>query len=263
MTEYAKKKFEFQKLDDPWLLFEFKGHSCNARFIDLKDYIFVAGKELNKNIIEPANRIKNLDPSKIERILDRTLVKKNVTKIYEKFSKKRSIIHFSNELKNSIAKKFHSELDNNIERVMNEITLSAVREGLSTLMSKLIKDGDLKDCCSKILKTLEHKLNDEYISPLAFASIVQNALLESLPSIFSPIDAIENHIRSHFFLPEVIKVANLNWTGNMKKFQYLFLEYSFVKNEVVLNTRTGDIDCPFSTSHMEALLAKTRLIFLK
>ncbi|MBA2727874.1 MAG: hypothetical protein H0U49_06865 [Parachlamydiaceae bacterium] len=263
ISVYATRYFKVWNVIDLWVLIESKDHSFNARIYDLKEYLVFGSKTLNKNIIDPAKRIQVLNPVKIKRILDRTLDAKLAEDLYKKLSTKRSIIQFSKSVRASISIDLHSELNTSVENSMNEISLSDVKKRLPALIFKICEFGDYEPYLKNTLKGLEHKLNDEFVLPIELALIIQKSLLLNLSPMFKPVDIIENDIRSFFSLPEVVKVANLNWTGKSKKFKYLFLEYSYVDNGVVLNKRSGDIDQPLFTNFTNSLFKETTLRFSK
>jgi hypothetical protein len=181
---------------------------------------------------------------------------------YQIYKNKRSITKFVSEVEDTILTSGYAEFEKTLENVMNEIPVKDLKNRLPALLFRINEPGDYAIYLNRINEALDQSIYSEFITPLALATIIQKSLLECSPSLHKPLDVLENEIRSFYSLPEVVKVANLNWKKS-NKFKYLFLEYSYVEKCLVLNERNGGVDGGFSTSFTDSLLKETTLRFSK
>lgn len=253
----------FFKNNSSWILMESHKHSYNFCPLLIKKYLQHNGNEkLNININGRAIPIELLTPSKIRIILNKTLPSNEVDDLYGKICKIQSIPELSARLKLEIKPTLHSLLEENIDLTMNEIHLGSVKNNLVKLIIKITKFNDVKHSLKPLLEKI-NKYNDraDFISPCKLANIFFKILIKSSPSRYKSEYEIERNIRSFFSIPDVLKVANLNW--KRENYQYLSIKYDFILKKLIFCKRVGEYDVPLAKSFAEEILNKTMLTYPK
>lgn len=254
---------DFFENKSSWILMQNRTHSFNFCPLLIKKYLAIGGMlKFDKNLFRRAKKIELLTESSVASILLKTLPWDERALIYEKVRHIRSIPEFLEEVKKLIRPELHDIIDVNIDKCLNMIKLKKLGKNLPNLIIKITKSQQIE----KFLNPLNNKIkkytngsDKTQISPINLARIFFKTFIKFNSIKYKSEYDIERKICSFFSIPEVIKIANLNWMEN--DYQYLCIKYDFIQKELIFVHRINNRDIPVGEYFSADILKEISLIY--
>ncbi|HEV8053044.1 MAG TPA: hypothetical protein VGP47_11170, partial [Parachlamydiaceae bacterium] len=239
LSTHAISATEFNKSMNRWVLIEHPSHLYNVYPYLFKEYwdgenIQFTPKFLNETIFDRVKKC-TLTMEKKEKILLQIVGKTTLENHFEHLVEDRNLdlTTFIQLAKKLIPDNLQAAFEKSVNNVMYEIPAIEVKAHLKSILSGIVSNSNMEQCCALILEKIK-KISAENSSFTAYdlAHIIHTELIFVNVPIKVSKGEMEKHIRKWASLPEIIDIGNMNWTGSLTEtsnYKYLSIMYDFTK----------------------------------
>ncbi|MCC5831814.1 MAG: hypothetical protein JJU12_02080 [Chlamydiales bacterium] len=218
------------------------------------------------SLIDPANalRKKLLSADLKKRILDLVVGEENSRGLYANFAQENmDVVRFRHEVLTVLHKDFHEPFDKVLNRALTELSFEDFISKLPQITVGLgfkLSPKQVLDISQLFKEKIKRK---ERLSTFSLAHLLHEALVK-ICSLYFPHHILEEKICSHFHLPQIVEIGNLNWAVELCEnvcISRLIMKFNLAKNRLELLERRQGVDMPLSDNFFEELKTGTFLHF--
>lgn len=267
LKTFREQKPSFFARLDPQVLMTTPGHAFNLnplRFEKLWS-LEEPNTAIQRFLNEPSEVLRKKRPShEMKMRILRLAFGEESTVIANKISKQRvGIERFRQEVLDVLDKNYHETFDLALNRVLTEVSFNSFIRELPNIAIRL--GFTLSPSSQRIISEfLVQKNNGKARLSTAALTILFHEALVNSDILYFPHHLIEEAICSHFRLPQVIDLGNLNWTMELREemvYSRFVLKSDIAKNHLILCERREGVDTPLSMRFIRDLMTSTELYF--
>ena len=161
---------------------------------------------------------------------------------------------------------WHKSFKASLEKVLTEIPVTSLAQAVPFILKQWNLSTE-PGAVNNLVTYVEQKKKGELFTPYELAKILRKALIFlTRPSIYLPLQKLENSIRSAFGFPQIIDLGNLNWIGEIhsEKLNYCrcVLHHDFSSGELMLGRRYRGVTELFDHQFLNELYSESTLYFV-